>query len=254
MVTGNTAHLMVATPCYGGQVAAAYLKSMLRLQSACRDQGVAFNYQECSGIPLVTYARNELVARFIETPEATHLLFIDADVAFEPEQAFRLLRFGADVAAAAYPRKTIDWRRVERAVKDGRPPETAALHYAVAWAETGPITVKNGFARVRYVGAGFLLLTRAAVTRLCEAHPELKYKRGQGEAYPNNPYCYGIFETMLLPEVEGYLSEDAAFCKRWADLGGEIWLDTQSKLVHIGPMAFHGDLVTQFERRDAPQP
>ena len=43
-----------------------------------------------------------------------------------------------------------------------------------------------------------------------------------------------------------YLSEDFAFCKRWTDMGGEIWADLRSKLQHVGPMAFNGDLSSQF--------
>jgi hypothetical protein len=48
-----------------------------------------------------------------------------------------------------------------------------------------------------------------------------------------------------------YLSEDFAFCKRWTDMGGEIWADLSSKLNHIGPMAFCGDLSSQFAGADA---
>jgi hypothetical protein len=239
---------MVATPCYGGQVTVPYLKSMLKLQSACQERGVALTFQEFSGIPLVTFVRNELVARFLDIPDATHLLFVDADIGFEPQQMFRLLEFGAEVAAAAYPRRAIDWRKVEATVKSGRPPETAGLHYVVAWSNAGPISVRNGFARVRYIGAGFLMIRRHVLTRLCEAHPELRYKRGEAGAGRGNPDCFGLFETMIIPETGAHLSEDAAFCKRWADLGGEIWVDTQSKLTHTGSIDLSGDLATQFDR------
>ena len=44
-----------------------------------------------------------------------------------------------------------------------------------------------------------------------------------------------------------YLSEDFSFCRRWTDLGGEIWADLESRLDHVGPATFHGDLATQFE-------
>lgn len=239
-------YIMVATPCYSGEVTVPFLKSMLKLQSACQERGVTLGFQDFSGIPLITYARNELVARFLDVPEATHLLFVDADIGFEPEQMFRLLAFGADVTAAAYPRKMIDWGKVEREIKDGRAPETAALHYVVAWPDSGPIKVNNGFARVRYIGAGFIMIRRSVLTRLCEAHPELRYRRADMGIARGNPYCFALFDTMINPETGDHLSEDAAFCKRWADLGGEIWVDTESKLTHTGSITFNGDLKTQF--------
>jgi len=252
VLQGPPPFVVFATPCFGGQVTVAFLRSMLKLQQACARYGIGFEFLEISGAPIVTYARNELVARCLDRPHATHLMFIDADIAFEPEQVFRLLRFGADVTAGVYPRKMIDWSKVTRAVQSGRSPEQAALHYVVAWPDKGPLEVRNGFARVRYVGAGFLLMRRQVLTRLCEAYPELRYRRQHPEGSESNPYSWGLFETMIDPKIEGYLSEDAGFCRRWGELGGEIWVDTQSRLAHIGPLAFSGDLASQLEPVKAP--
>jgi hypothetical protein len=52
---------------------------------------------------------------------------------------------------------------------------------------------------------------------------------------------------MIEPATGIYLSEDFSFCKRWTDMGGEIWADLQSRLDHVGPTTFHGDVATQFE-------
>ena len=57
-----------------------------------------------------------------------------------------------------------------------------------------------------------------------------------------------LFECMIEPESGLYLSEDYAFCRRWRDLGGEVWLDIKSRLTHYGPNAFKGDLAQQFTR------
>ena len=95
--------LFVATPCFGGQVTTAYANSMLKLQTACRAQSVDFEWLMLGGDALITRARADLVAHFLERPDATHLLFIDADIGFEPAQVFRLLAFDADVTAGVYP-------------------------------------------------------------------------------------------------------------------------------------------------------
>jgi hypothetical protein len=177
--------IMVMTPCYGVQVGASYCESILRLQIACQRRGVDFGYRWRSGDALITRVRAELVAEFLAHPHATHLLFIDADISFGAEQVFRLLDFDADVTAAAYPVKEFDWEKIARAVRAGRDPQTAALNYVTAWQlENGKVVARSGFAKVRYAGTGFLMIRREVLIKLCEAHPELKYRRVH---YPNDP-------------------------------------------------------------------
>jgi hypothetical protein len=167
-------HLVVATPCFGGQVTAEFMASMMRLQEACRARSKGFEWIWRGGDALISRARAELLARFLDRPNSTHLLFIDADIAFDPNQVFRLLDFDAEVAAAAYPIKSIDWNRVRSSIADGRDPRAASLNY-VCDVDQGKCVVRGGFVKSRYAGCGFLMLRRSALTRLCAAHPELRY-------------------------------------------------------------------------------
>jgi len=49
------------------------------------------------------------------------------------------------------------------------------------------------------------------------------------------------FECAIDRETGAYLSEDFTFCYRWCKTGGKVWLDTQSKLTHVGNYKFQGD-------------
>ncbi len=245
--------LMVATPCYGGQVTTAYANSLLRLQTACRARAIDFEWLMLNGDALITRARADLVAHFLDRPHTTHLLFIDADIGFEPEQAFRLLDFDVDVAAAAYPAKRIDWERVREAVAAGLPElQSTALEYVFEVEDPRRIAARGGFAKVRYAGTGFLMIRRAVLAALCAAHPQLRYRRTSSTSDPlgQSPNRFALFDCMIDAASGVYLSEDYAFCRRWTDLGGEIWVDVESKLTHVGPMAFVGSFATQF--RPAP--
>ena len=242
--------LVVGTPCYGGLVTSAYATSLLQLQMACAARGIGFEWLMLGGDALITRARADLVAHFLDRPHATHLLFIDADIGFAPEQALRLFDFGAEMAACAYPTKSIDWARVARVVALGRPnPQAASLRYVFEAEDPEHIATRNGFAKVRSVGTGFLLVQRAALEQLCAAHPELRYRRTStsADALAASANRFALFDCMIEPETGTYLSEDYAFCRRWTALGGEIWLDLQSRLTHVGAMAFAGDLATQFD-------
>ena len=79
------------------------------------------------GDALITRARASLLSQFLDDPSATHLLFIDADIGFEPEQVLRLIECGADMCAAVYPIKRIDWQRMKNALSGAQPNPAASL-------------------------------------------------------------------------------------------------------------------------------
>jgi hypothetical protein len=206
---------------------------------------------------LIVRARNELAFDFLSSG-ATHLLFIDADIGFEPEAVFRLLDFDAEVSAVAYPLKHIDWNKVQRVSEAGRANlASSSLDFVITWQEENRIEVrKDGFARVRYAGTGFLMMQRSALERLSAAHPELKYKAivRTTDIGREGLDRVSLFECMIDPVTGEYLSEDYAFCRRWIDLGGEIWLDLQSELTHFGAYAFRGRIADQLVAPEGNRP
>ena len=171
-------HLVIGTPCYGGQVTTAYAGSLLKLQQAClRRGGIDLTVMMQAGDALVTRARQNLVAHFLENAAATHLLFVDADIGFEPEQVFHLLDCDADMTAAVYPTKRIDWAKFSALAQAGRShPESEALSYVL---ELDPerLALRGRFVKVRYAGTGFLMIRRAALVAMIERYPELRYQR-----------------------------------------------------------------------------
>ena len=240
----------IGTPCFGGQVSWLYAVSLLKLQNSFTQRGWQLNYLLQAGDALVTRARQTIVGHFLENPRATHLLFIDADIAFEPAQVVRLLEFDADVTAAVYPVKQIDWDKIPSAVAAGRSPiESAALSYVVERDHRSELTVRDGFVKSRYAGTGFLMIRRAALERMIQHYPELRYRHEHRSADPldSSPWRSAIFNCMIEPESGFYLSEDFSFCRRWTDMGGEIWVDYTSRLEHVGLMVYRGNMAAAVD-------
>jgi hypothetical protein len=252
-VLPNRVNLVIATPSFGGQISILYAASLLKLQSSPRGyRGVNLKILFKDGDALITRARASLIAQFLDDPDATHLLFLDADIGFEPEQALRLIQCGAEMCAAVYPIKRIDWDRVKSAIDTDRPdPAAASMKYVFEVDDPSAVMQAGGFVKVRYAGTGFLMIRRDALERMCARYPELQFKRDHSsDAAIASDRRFALFECMIA-EDGTYLSEDFAFCKRWTDMGGEIWVDSGSNLSHVGPMVFSGDLSTQFAAMSA---
>jgi hypothetical protein len=239
---------VVGTPCYGRQVTDLYAGSLLKLQMACLQRGVRLQVQMTGSDALITRARQNIVADFLSNDAATHLIFIDADIGFEPEQVFRLMEFDADMSAAVYPIKRIDWAKVQACVEANRTPlEAAALSYMIEFAGER-VQVVNGFAKVEFAGSGFLMIKRNVLLSMVEHYPELRYGHDHKHAdtLAGSKWRCALFNCMIDEASGTYLSEDFSFCKRWTAMGGEIWADLQSRLTHIGTVSFEGDFATQF--------
>src|SRR3984885_7225915 len=171
--------IVVATPCFGGLLTTAYAISMFKLQAVLRGAAdIEMKVLLKDGDALITRARASLAAQFLDDPDATHLLFIDADIGFEPAQVLRLIACGAEMCAAIYPIKLIDWDKVKAAITAGRPnPAAAALSYVFEVPDPEAVAERAGFVRVCHAGTGFLLIRRAALERMCAHYPHLRYRR-----------------------------------------------------------------------------
>lgn len=240
--------LFVATPCYGGVVTQRYMQCMCALLLETASQNVRVQLELLGRESLITRGRNALVAKFLDDPEATHFMFIDADIGFEPAQVLRMLAFDKDVVAGMYPLKEIGWdvAAVTR-VQKGEPLDHAPLRFVGVACEGNEKESEDGFVTGSYAGAGFLLVKRCVFTRMTESYPFLRYSAAHTTAAPSlSANQYAFFDCMIDEATGEYLSEDYAFCQRWRALGGKIWLDTRSVLAHIGPHEFIGSPQTRF--------
>jgi hypothetical protein len=239
---------LVATPCYGGMLCLNYALGVLQLQRASVEIGLPIDFHLRRGDSLVTRCRNDCVAFFLANPHFTHLFFIDSDIGFAPEAAFRLLLADRDVAAGVYPLKRDDWPPggVPQGTTRARF-EALYQRYTVNTGRQGAASVElaidaDGFMEVREAPTGFMCIKRSVFDRLIAAYPDLRYVPDWPKGtYPEGGVHYRFFDVMVDPESRRYLSEDYGFCRIWEKIGGKVYVDANSNLSHQGERLYTGD-------------
>jgi len=235
--------IMIATPCYGGLVTHGYVISLLKLMASPGKR--AFGLLTAAHDSLITRSRNTLVKSFLDVPHATHLFFVDADISFEPEAVHRLAAFDEELVAGMYPVKVLDWSTMSAGARPGMTEKAlreSGLRFVGVPCVGAERETRGDFVTGKYAGTGFMMIKRCAIERLIAAHPETRYTGMQTFPAPSPggaPY-HNLFDCMIDPETGTYLSEDFTFCHRFRQLGGKVWLDTESQLRHVGSMDFQG--------------
>jgi hypothetical protein len=244
----------IATPCYGGQLMEPYFRSVIKTMTFFNGHSIPLAFGTIANESLVTRARNVLLAYFLNS-DYTHLLFIDADIEFQVEDILKLYAHDKDVIVGAYPKKGVAWQRIkdnmqlsDNSTKTFSDKEIAAFgsDYAINFKfvdrDTKTIAVENGLIKLHDAGTGFMMIKREAIMKLIKAYPELKYNN---DVQINNnqvdQHFYALFDTMIDPVDRRYLSEDYTFCRRWQEIGGDIWLDPSISLNHYGHFCFQGN-------------
>ena len=198
------------------------------------------------GDSLVTRCRNDCVAVFLANPRFTHLFFIDADIGFTPEAAFRLLLADRDVAAGVYPLKREDLAARRRAQGTTRARfEALYQRYTVNSGREGEASIelsidRDGFMEVREAPTGFMCIKRRVFDRLIEAYPDMRYVPDWPKGtYPEGGVHYRFFDVMVDPESRRYLSEDYGFCRIWEEIGGKVYRRRQFRPLAPGRAPLH---------------
>lgn len=237
----KTKHIYVAAPCYGNQMYQQFANSLIQLAQKATTLGIPISFSFIGNESLVPRARNDLVSMFMESG-ATHLMFIDADIQFDPDQVFRMVARNKDVIGASYPMKGINWAAIrELVVAKGNEAtdeemRNASRHEVVRAEEAYD---EDGVSVAYDLGTGFMLISRQAILDMIQSYPELKY-RPENKTEEQAVWHYALFDTMIKDEHDmlRYLSEDYTFCRRYQALGKTIYLDRTVSLKHNGNYTF----------------
>lgn len=256
------ARLFVGTPMYGGFNHGLYMKSCLDLQSMCARYGVDIKFSFLFNESLITRARNYIVDEFLRS-NFTHLLFIDSDICYDPQDVLALIALDKDVIGAPYPKKSINWNNIWKAAKrfatdpnfDEKKFNPGELEGVAGDYVFNPVPGTTQFQvnkplEVMEIGTGFMLVKRGVFEKFQEEYPHLNYKPDHvGQAnFDGSRYIHAFFDTVIDPDTHRYLSEDYMFCQYWRAIGGQIWMCPWMKTTHVGTYPFAGDMprIAQF--------
>jgi hypothetical protein len=250
----NKVKIIIGTPCFAGQLHTGYFQSMLDLAVNFTKLGIQFEVMSIGNESLITRARNGIVARFMGDNDATHLMFIDADITFGWVSIVKLLISGKELCGGCYPKKCFNWDKIKHHVK--KTPDITedilmakSLDYVfnpiyIQQGDNVVIQVENGMVKVKDIGTGFMMIRKSVIIKMMAKYPETKYRNnvaGYG-AGAIADFFYTLFDCEIDPVSKVYLSEDYLFCKRWIDAGGELWLDLNTNLNHTGMLDYRGCL------------
>jgi hypothetical protein len=213
----KTTRVHICMPCYGGQLTESTFMSYIKWGNTARQLGIDWTMETLTNESLISRARNTLTAKFLHNKDSTHLLFVDADIGFEPWHILVLLNRQVDVIGGLYPMKSMPIKWCVNGFEG---------------AEEGA----DGLQEVSKTGTGFLLIKRDVFEKL-NAHPATKpFINDIGLPTELNPYMKTYFDTAV--RENRYYSEDWTFCENWRDLGGRVWVDKRVLLRHTGTYTF----------------
>jgi hypothetical protein len=213
----KTTRVHICMPCYGGMLTESTFMSYIKWSNAARQLGLDWTMETMTNESLISRARNTLTAKFLHNKESTHLMFIDADIGWEPWHLLVMLNRDVDVIGGLYPMKSLPVKWCVNGFEG---------------AEEGP----EGLQEVSKTGTGFMLIKRHVFEKL-NAHPATKpFMNDIGLPAELNPYMKTYFDTAV--RENRYYSEDWTFCENWRDLGGRVWVDKRVLLRHTGTYVF----------------
>jgi hypothetical protein len=213
----RTTKAHIAMPCYGGMLTESCFMSFIKFANTARQLGIDWTLETMVNESLISRARNTLTAKFLHQKESTHLMFIDADIGWEPWHLLVLLNRDKDMIGGLYPMKTMPIKWVVNGFEG---------------AEEGP----DGLQEVSKTGTGFLLTKRNVFEKMA-SHPAVKqYKNDIGLDPVYDQYLRTYWDTAV--RQNRYYSEDWTACENWRDMGGRIWVDKRVLLRHTGTYVF----------------
>lgn len=219
-------HVMVAIPAYTGTIHLGTMRSLFTDLLALQARGDVWSLHDECGNALIADARALIVAQFLAS-QADTLVFIDSDVCWEEGALLKLIDYPVDMVAGIYPQR-----------KD-------PINYCVKWQDKPELHADpaTGLLEVDGVPAGFMKVSRSQLEKMVEQYPNTEFFV---ENAPDKK-AWALFADYRIGKHK--MGEDYAFCRRWTDMGGKVWIDPEIKMGHVGYKTFQGHLGNWLRNR-----
>lgn len=218
-------NVMIAIPAYTGVVHMGTMRSLINDLFELTKRGDKFTLVDDIGNALIADSRGIIATRFWES-DCDCLVFVDSDVVWQAGALLKLVDANEDLVAGIYPNR--------------RDPIAYPVHYLdkpELWAnpETGLLEVKS-------VPTGFMKISRNCIAKMIEAYPDKHYYTAE-----RDKEFYPLFDHVF---EDGFKwGEDYSFCIRWRKIGGQVWIDPEIAMGHVGYKIFEGHIGNWLKSR-----
>lgn len=223
-------NIFIAVPTYDGKLFTSCARSLQSEIQLSGQYGHNLKVVFLPGCSLISHARNQLAQQFLEDPHAHKMVFIDADVGWEPGSLMRLACHNKDVVAGIYRFK------VEK--------ESYPMGF---FTKKGETEFENGLMTAAGVPMGFTAISRSCLETFRDRTPHRAYTfQGQKQhAFFDNPF---VPASDNLPA--SLIGEDVAFCFEWRRQGGKVWVDPEMHLIHTDGLREYGGCFGEYLKRN----
>jgi len=231
-------HLVIGTPMYGGMCTSEYTQSLLNLSESANKSNVKLTTIFLGNESLIQRGRNTVAHHFMNLPDATHLLFIDADMKFRTEDVVRMIQADKSFIVGPVALKGYNWEEIRQAAINGEEDinRTGGVFNINKLPGIDMVDENTPF-EIEHGGNAFMMLRRDVFETL-KPHTPI-YTNG-GRSLPDGVEIYDYFRVEINKDTNHLLSEDYFLCHSYRQLGGKVWCAPWVETGHFGSHLFNG--------------
>ena len=231
-------HLVIGTPMYGGMCTSEYTQSLLNLSESANKSDVKLTTIFLGNESLIQRGRNTVAHHFMNLPDATHLLFIDADMKFRTEDVVRMIQADKSFIVGPVALKGYNWEEIRQAAVNGEKDinRTGGVFNINKLPGIDMVDENTPF-EIEHGGNAFMMLRRDVFETL-KPHTPI-YTNG-GRSLRDGVEIYVYFRVEINKDTYHLLSEDYFLCHSYRQLGGKVWCAPWVETGHFGSHLFNG--------------
>ena len=231
-------HLVIGTPMYGGMCTSEYTQSLLNLSESANKSGVKLTTIFLGNESLIQRGRNTIAHHFMNLPDATHLLFIDADIKFRVEDIVKMIQADKSLIIGPVALKGYNWEEIRKAAVNGEDDigRTGGV-FNINHLPGIDMVDENEPFEIEHGGNAFMMIRRDVFETL-KPHTPI-YTNG-GRSLPDGVEIYDYFRVEINKDTNHLLSEDYFLCHSYRQVGGKVWCAPWVETGHFGSHLFNG--------------